>query len=193
MKAGDRAHGTDLAGEDHAVGVLSNVERLLADRVTREPQLAFPPVPQRQPVHGVELVQRGLDTVEGDELEQHLGVAGAPEPHPTRLEPRAQVAVAVHLTVEGDDPPIVGGDHRLRAGRRQVDDREPPVAESDSGLVIGPPALPVGPAVSQRCQHSGQLVGELGRRGPLSDEQPRDPAHSRGAYGRARRPAARAS
>ena len=50
---------------------------------------------------------------------------------PAALQLRAQLAVVVDAAVEDDGEAERLVDHRLRAARRQVDDREPPVREPD--------------------------------------------------------------
>ena len=51
------------------------------------------------------------------------------EPLAEELEISAELAKVIELAVVGD-PPAVGIGHRLRASRRRIDDREPPVSQA---------------------------------------------------------------
>ena len=79
----------------------------------------------------------------------------------------------VDFAVEDDDEAAVVREHRLVAGGRQVDDRQPPVAERDPRLGIAPQALVVGPAMRQAAGHGADQ--RLAR--PPAAPNSRDPAH----------------
>ncbi len=131
------------------------IERLLADPVARERQHPRRAVPQREREHAGRAPQRRLDTPCDDRRDQHLavGVAAPRRCAPCTLEFRAQFAMVVDFAVEDDDVATARGCHRLSAVHRQVDDREPPVAERDAGLRIDPDPLPVRPAMREACRH----------------------------------------
>jgi hypothetical protein len=62
--------------------------------------------------------------------------------------------MVVDFAVEDEDVTAARGGHRLPALHRQIDDREPPVAERDAGLRIDPHALPVRPAMREARRHA---------------------------------------
>ena len=119
-----------LRGERQRLLVPLEVKWLHAEAVARAEQLAARSVPQREREHAVEALEaaRTPAPVGG---EDHLGVAGAREPIPQRLELGAQLDVVVDLTVVRDPGAGLGPAHRLVAGRREVDDRKPSMREPD--------------------------------------------------------------
>ena len=80
-------------------------------------------------------------------FEHDLGVAGGAKRDPRRRELAANGRVVVQLAVVRERQTVLG--ERLRRGRRQVDDREPAVAERDGQTrpVVLPHAVAVGTAV----------------------------------------------
>jgi len=62
--------------------------------------------------------------------------------------------MVVDFAVEDHDVAAARGCHRLSAVYRQVDDREPPVAERDAGFRVDPDPLPVRPAMREACRHA---------------------------------------
>ena len=84
-----------------------------------------------------------------------------------RLERGTQLGGIIDLAVIGDDEAAAGRHHRLRAGGRQIDDREPPVAERQAGRVVAPQPARVGPAMEQAVAHRlRQRRHPIGRRAP---------------------------
>ena len=123
----------DLGAEEHALRQQRVVQRLDAEPIAGEEELAPARVPDREGEHPVQALDaRGALLLV--EVDDRLGVGRGPEAVPARLEPGAQLAVVVDLAVVGDpDRPVLVG-HRLMAGGREVDDREPPMAERDALL-----------------------------------------------------------
>jgi hypothetical protein len=54
-------------------------------------------------------------------------------------------------------PPV----HGLRPERREVDDGEPPVSESDAGGRVVPNAFTIGSAMRDRMRHPAQVFNRL--------------------------------
>ena len=71
----------------------------------------------------------------------------AAEPPSGRFELRAQFVGVVDLAVVGNDKAAAGRDHRLRPGRRQIDDRQPPMSEGQPGFRIEPDIAGIGAAM----------------------------------------------
>ena len=76
------------------------------------------------------------------------------KPDTAILMKRSQVEVIVDLAVVNDDEAATVGRHRLMAGRREVEDRQPPVSESDSTGFVEPDVAIVGTAMPQRLGHA---------------------------------------
>ena len=92
----------------------------------------------------------------------------------------AHVLVVVDLAVVDDDIAAVGRDHRLMAGRRQVDDRKPAVRERNAGLRVNPHACVVRSAVVQTAVHrTGNLAKLLAGPPRPACNKARDAAHNR--------------
>jgi len=103
----------------------------------------------------------------------------------------AELGVVVDLAVEGEDEAAVGRHHRLVARGRQVDDRQPSVTKTNTGIGVDPNAAIIGSAVGDRLDqpsysgfvdprfadqpsyaaHGGfnTSIGYLARRAPLFD------------------------
>src|ERR1700687_5046326 len=112
------------------------------------------PVPQRKGEHADETLDRGPQPPFGDRLDHDFGIGMAPEPVAERLKLGPELARIIDLAVIGDDVAPAGGTHRLRAGRRQIDDGETGKSKRDAGLGVNEDA-PVGrPAMSKPRGHS---------------------------------------
>ena len=110
--------------------------------------------------------------------EHHLGVGAAAEAVSALGQFRAQLPKVVDLAVVGDDVAAAGRMHRLRAGRREVDDRQPAVAEPDAGLRIAPASAAVRSAVSKGVRHGQCGGGGISSNPPAVERhQSRDAAH----------------
>ena len=72
----------------------------------------------------------------------------------------AYVEMVVDLAVESDRQPPAIAAHRLRAGLRQLDDREPAVPERDAGGGMGPQATGVRSTMRQRIRHTFGYAGK---------------------------------
>ncbi len=75
-----------------------------------------------------------------------------------RLELLAKLGVIVDFGVVRDHVAAVRGLHRLVPGGRQVDDRQPAVAEPDAGFRIDPHALVVWAAVDERVDQPPDIA-----------------------------------
>ncbi len=115
---------------EHAAVVLV-VERLDAHPVARAEQPVARSVPDREREHAVQ-VPDAVVTPRPVRGEDHPRVGRAGELEALRLELGAQLHMVVDLAVVDDPALRVGVAHRLVPGRRQVDDRQPPVPERDA-------------------------------------------------------------
>ncbi len=77
------------------------------------------------------------------------------ETFPLRFQLTAQVGEIVDFPVENDDVTPIGADHRLMAGRREIDDGEADEAKTDR--ILAPDAGIVGTAVSKGCDRPLQI------------------------------------
>ena len=100
---------------------------------------------------------------------------GAAEAVAARLQFAPQLAEIVDLAVVGDDVAAVGRMHRLRAGLRQVDDRQPAMAEPDAGFRVAPAVGAVGAAMGEGVGHGARDSGLPGA--AVNVEQAGDAAH----------------
>ena len=116
----------------------------------------------------------GRDAPFGDGLDQHLGVGVPLEAPPTRLKLGAEIAGVVDLAIVGEDASAAARHHRLRAGRRQIDDGKPGVAEHHAGVGVSPQAMRIGAAMIERRRHGAPERLQLLRAGAALKVQ--DPA-----------------
>ncbi len=159
-----------------------------------------PGVPDGEGEHAVQArhAGRALLLVEVDD---RLGVGARAVRVALGLELGAQRLVVVDLAVVGDPDGAVLVGHRLVAGGRQVDDRQPPVAESDRraagstyapsssgprwparrhsravgsphGKPVGEAGIPLIPHMSVRRRHRDNVVMSS-RAGPRTRRRPR--------------------
>src|SRR5690349_8252576 len=77
------------------------------------------------------------------------------------LEFGAQRFEVVNFAVEGDYVAAAGRMHRLGAHRREIDDREPTVAEGDAGVLVNPHTVGIRSAVAQTGCHASSNQREL--------------------------------
>ena len=145
----------DLGGEDDVLTRLREVERLDADAVADEPQLAGLRVPQRQGEHAGQPAQEAVETPVRVAVHEHFGVGMVGLELIAGLnEGRAQHLVVVNLAVERDPDASAGVSHRLGRGVGEIDDGEAPVHEADRRRRIDVDALAVGPAVREAGAHA---------------------------------------
>ena len=151
-------------------------QRLLAERVargvsdrSRSSQTAKANMPLTR-------VQRALSPL-SPRVQQHLAVALGDERVTEAAQLVAQLAVVVDLAVEHEVQRTQV--QRLIRARVEVDDREP--AKGQSGRLVAPRRLRVGPAVRHRRGHA---IERRGRRCAGADD-PRYPTHSWSIIGNA--------
>ena len=126
----DRRHQRlQLRGEQHAPAPPQVEQRLDAERVAREKQLAGLLVGQGEREHTAEPGQRRRSPV-APRLEHDLGVGGSDEADATAGQLGPQFLVVVELAVVDERQPALG--QRLAGRGGQVDDREPSVARVGS-------------------------------------------------------------
>ena len=158
------------------------VERLFAEPVTRENQPPFGSIPQREREHPGKPIERAAHAPRFDRRQRHLGVrmAAPGRGAPLRFEIGADGREVVNLAVVGNHITAGGGFHRLPPGGRDVDDREPPMHESDAARVE-PAVTGVGTAVDDRRGHRG-------KRRPVGFVEPAGCQNARKATHRGRPP-----
>ena len=154
-----------LRGKAQRPAVVRPVERLDAERIARQQQLARARVPQAEGEHAAQSPDHRRAAI-GIELQQHLGVGFAVELVALGLQLRAQFAVVVDFAVEGDREPAVGALHGLGATLRQVDDRQPPMGKADTPVGTGPLAAAVGAARGHAIVHASEF-DPVDRRGDI--------------------------
>ena len=145
----------DLRGEAEAVRDLLQKQRLFAERIDRQKQVA--PVVKCEGEHAVETIEHAFTPLTPPR-QQHFGIAlgGKAVAEADQLVP--QRAVIVDLAVEDDAQ--TERRHRLRGARIEIDDGKPAVGEQDAGLMIVPGALAVRAAMRQRAdRRAGRDVG----------------------------------
>ena len=147
----------ELGGEREPAVPARDEQRLDAERVPAKDQPAGPLVQQREGEHAAQPVEAGR-APPAPGLEQDLGVGGGPEPDPGGRQLSPQRLIVVDLAIVADDQPVLL--ERLVGRGRQVDDRQPAMAETDLGAVVLPleDALGIRPAVRDRAQHARQHV-----------------------------------
>ena len=118
-----------------------HIQRFDAEPVARECDHAGFSVDDRECEHALEVAYAiGSPPVEG--LDHHFAVRARKEMVANVFQFLAQIPVVVDAAVEDQGEPEVAVYHRLSAADRQVDDRQPPVAEGDGP--VGDDALEVG-------------------------------------------------
>src|ERR1700722_9051265 len=115
---------SEFGAEEQRAVRPSVVQRLFAESVTGQGQRARGPVPQRERKHATNLLESTLHTPASDGGEQCLGVRVTTPCTQAALvfKSTSQVKVVVNLAVKNDDESSRDIPHRLRAGRRQVED-----------------------------------------------------------------------
>ncbi len=109
-------------------------------RQTREPVIVT--IPDRESEHSTQVVHHCLALI-GIEVQKHFGVRAAAEDVAFPFKSAPEFPVVVDLAIEGHDEFAVSACHRLRACVRQVDDRQPPMAEAHTAVAGDPLAFPV--------------------------------------------------
>ena len=85
--------------------------------------------------------------------------------------------MVVDLAVEVDEVAARRGGHRLRAGVRQVDDREAAESEGDTGIGVNERAVAVRSAMTHRVRHPQRDLAHHAGIPAAELNEPSDPAH----------------
>ena len=148
------------------------MQRLDAQAVAGKEQRLPIAVPQREREHAAEAVHAAF-APGFPGVHDHLGVAARVEAVTERLQLRYQRLVVVDLAVVDDDDRAVLVVERLLAGR-EVDDRQPAMAERDPRLEVQ--TVAVGSAMGDRLVHTQrQAAVRLPLESRIDDAC--DPAH----------------
>ncbi len=164
LPAGMGTQRLQLGAEQEQPAELCPVQRLDAEPIANERQRAVAAVPHRDREHADQPLDRRLDAERGEGFQHHLGVGMAAKANAARLEFGAQLVVIVDLAVVDDDEAAVGGDHRLVAGRREIDNGKPPVRKRDPGFGVDPDAVIVGAAMREAVIHCARVTLKLSAR-----------------------------
>ena len=165
----------DLRAEDESLGQQRVEQRLDAEPVAGEHELPPARVPDGEGEHPVEAGDAGR-TLLLVEVQDRLGVGARAVRVALGLELGAQRLVVVDLAVVGDPDRAVLVGHGLVAGGRQVDDRQPAMAQRDPLSGIGPRAVVVGAAMALGRRHvTGDRLADGKRVGEAEDSA--DPTH----------------
>ena len=170
-----------LGPEGDEARLAVDVERLLAQAVPDERELAALGVPHRDREHPHEAADGLADAPLLERGQDDLGVGVAAETVSLRLQLPAQVAEVVDLAVEDHHEPAGGRGHRLMAVGREVQDREAAEAQRHSRPGVGPGSAVVRPAVRDGLDHAPRPVLELGRGRSRRDEDSGQAAHDQEA------------
>ncbi len=177
---GKQAQRLQLRAERQRAIVPPVVERLDAEMVAREEQLAPATVPQREREHAGQPVEHprapGLPAVD-----QHFAVALRDEDVSGGRELVPQCAEIVDLAVEDDGDRAVGGDERLVAAC-DVDHRQPAKAESDRS--VEEETVVIGAAMRKRGRHRRQCRARPGIVGEIAGDAAHGKRRCRAAAGR---------
>ena len=154
------------------------VERLLAEPIARDEEPLAARVPDGEGEHPRQPLGKRVAPL-FITVDEHLGVAARAEDVPARDQFVAQAEIIVNLSVEGDGDRAVLVVHGLRAVRREIDDRKPPVPERDRSL--HEQAAAVRPAVRDDVGHAPQqflVRGPL----PVAVQEAADAAHGAASW-----------
>src|SRR5690606_24404250 len=154
---------------EEMAAVATEIERLLADAIAGQNELAPIAVPQAEREHALRPAERGLDAPALEAREQDLGIGMPAERIAGRLQLGAQLPEVVDLAVVADGEAPRGRGHRLGAGGRQIDDREPPMTEGQSDALLDPDPAVVRSPVRERVGHRPRAGAER-RRGSRAPE-----------------------
>ncbi len=140
-----------LRGEHQPAVGDAVIERLFAEAVAHQVEVAAGAVAKRKGKHAVDAIDGMAHPVAADQLEQDLGVRPVAQGDAGGAQLVGERPIAVDLAVEGQR--IAGGrvDARLGAAG-EIDDRQPGVAERDAA--IDKAAVAVRPAMRERAGSS---------------------------------------
>ena len=164
-----------LRGEEQQVAGPRVQQRLDAEPVTGEQQPRAPRVPHAEREHPVEVREqrRRVAVAFLVAVHQHLGVGLGAETVAAAQQRLAQVEVVVDLSVEREPDALVLVRHWLPAGLRQIDDRQPSMAQR--ARAAGPVTEVVGAAVLDRGRHA--LDGAVRHGAAIERDDPGDSTH----------------
>ena len=166
------AHGDEGGkggGEAEPRRGLVEVEGLDAEAVPRQHEAAAVPLGEGEGEHAEEVVDAsGAPLTVG--LGDHLGVGVGEEAVAQPAELLAQVAVVVDAAVEDDGQTQLGIDHGLGAGRREVDDGEPPMGQGHRARRPDPRAVGTSGGQAVRAPLEGAQVGGTAVEATLTDD-----------------------
>src|SRR5262249_49972285 len=172
--SGGEPDALDVAREVEPVAKIRIEERLLPQPVPRKEQPLARSIPESESEHPVQAgVEEPLRSPFLVRMNDDLGVGPRSEAMPGSPELVSQVIEVVDLPVEDDpDRPVLVA-HGLVAGRRAVDDAEPPVGKPDARRRPDPAI------VGTACQHDIAHPFQHGRLGavPRAIEDSCDPTH----------------
>ena len=98
--------------------------------------------------------------MQAERAQHHGGIAAGLELLALGLQAAPEVDVIVDFAIEGDDVPGDGVEHRLHAGRRQIENREPAMRQQRAPAAIvrrrGPDTGGVRPAMDHGVVHPFQ-------------------------------------
>ena len=114
------------------------------------------PVPERQGKHPMKRFDRGVQSSPFDRGKHDLGIRVALKTGPMRFLRPSEVLEVVDLTVENDNVPATGRDHRLMTFRRQVENGQPAESETEATVPVPPITFIVGAAMPDRVRHAAQ-------------------------------------
>ena len=124
----------DLRAEQNPAGKHGVIEGLDADPIAHQEELPMTGVPDRQCEHALEAAHE-VGSLFLIEMNECFRVGARSVGVTLRLQLFPQAGVVVDLSVEGNPDRAVLVRHRLSAGGRQIDDRQPPVREAH--LAVG--------------------------------------------------------
>ena len=122
------------------------------------------------PQHGYGIARR-IEQVSGDELRLNQGTI---YPALLRLQQRGWIKSEWGTSESNRRAKYYS---LSRTGRRQIDDRQPPMSERRSRFGVDPQAVSVRPPMDEGLDHCRQAAGQLIGRQPDRIEKPGDSAH----------------
>ena len=167
----------DLGSEAESLAVIGVVQGLDAKGIAGDEKSLFAVVPDGKGIHAAEFVQHRF-ALEFVKVKEDLGVALGNEAAAFGFELGTELAVVVDLAVEGDDEGAVVAEHRLGAGRGEIDNRKAAMAKADTTVLGEPIAGAVRTASGHGVADGGELGGADGFAGAVVKDGS-DAAHSK--------------
>src|SRR5450756_2075611 len=96
---------------------------------------------------------------------------------PAGLQFAPNVEVIIDLPVEGNGETPALAPHRLRAGFREIEDRQTAVTESYAGSRVGPDAAGIGAPVPEGVCHPRRIAGDRAFIAATRTQQTSNSAH----------------